>query len=173
MQISISSQFVAIRESIFLKYVVVLILLIELYTAFPFHVNCIAFLDLFLDFLGFFFFTDIFVYFWFKFKYYIFLRHTTTLPSLNKELYPVPDRIITENWSNWSHGTQPSLTQWIDEPCHVGPPETDGSWWRVLTKRGPLEKAVTNHSSIPALRTPWTVWKGRKIGHRKMNSLGQ
>ena len=74
MQISISSQFVAIRESIFLKYLVVLTPLIELYTVFPFHVNCIAFLDLFLDFLFFFFFfsTDIFVYFCFKFKYYIF-----------------------------------------------------------------------------------------------------
>ena len=61
MQISISSQFVAIRESIFLKYLVVLTPLIELYTVFPFHVNCIAFLDLFLDFLGFFFFLHIYI----------------------------------------------------------------------------------------------------------------
>ena len=172
MQISISSQFVAIRKSIFLKYVVVLTPLIELHTAFPFHVNCIAFLDLFLDFLGFFS-SQIYLYISVLNLSTTSFCDTTTLPSLNKELYPVPDRIITENWSNWSHGPQPSLTQWIDEPCHVGPPETDGSWWRVLTKRGPLEKAVTNHSSIPALRTPWTVWKGRKIGHWKMNSLGQ
>ena len=27
------------------------------------------------------------------------------------------------------------------------------SWWRVLTKRGPLEKGLANHSSILALRT--------------------
>ena len=32
-------------------------------------------------------------------------------------------------------------------------PCRDGSWWRVLTKRGPLEKGVANHFSILALRT--------------------
>ena len=40
------------------------------------------------------------------------------------------------------------------EPCCVGPPKTDGSWWRVLTKCGPLEKGMANHFSILALRTP-------------------
>ena len=34
----------------------------------------------------------------------------------------------------------------------------DESWWRVLTKCGPLEKGMANQFSIPALRTPWTVW---------------
>ena len=34
----------------------------------------------------------------------------------------------------------------------------DGSWWRVLTKCGLLEKGMANQFSIPALRTPWTVW---------------
>ena len=67
-------------------------------------------------------------------------------------------------------GPQPYLTQLNYEPFHVGPPKTDGSWWRVLTKRGPLEKGMANHFSILALRTPWTVWKGKKIGHWKMNS---
>ena len=28
---------------------------------------------------------------------------------------------------------------------------------------------MANHFSILALRTPWTVWKGKKIGHWKMN----
>ena len=37
----------------------------------------------------------------------------------------------------------------------------DGSWWRVLTKCGPLEKGLANHFSILALRTPWTVRKGK------------
>ena len=86
------------------------------------------------------------------------------------------DRIkttITESWSNWSHGPQPCLTQWNYEPCRVGPLKTDGSWWRVLTKRGPLEKGMANHFCIPALRTPWTVWKGKKIWHWKKNSSGQ
>ena len=37
-------------------------------------------------------------------------------------------------------------------------------------KRGPLEKWMASHFSILALRTPWTVWKSKKIGHWKMNS---
>ena len=49
---------------------------------------------------------------------------------------------------------------WLDEnyeTCHVGPPKMDGSWWRVLTKRGPLEKGMANYFSILALRTPNTL----------------
>jgi len=42
------------------------------------------------------------------------------------------------------------------------------SWWRVLTKYGPLEKRMANHFSILALKTPWTGWKGKKIWHWKM-----
>ena len=72
--------------------------------------------------------------------------------------------IITENYPIWSHGPQLCLTQWNHEPCHVGPPKMDGSWWRALTKCGPLEKGMANHFSILALRIPWTVWKGKKIG---------
>ena len=41
------------------------------------------------------------------------------------------------------------------------PQKTDGSWWRVLTKCGPLEKGMANHFSILALRTPWTVEKAK------------
>ena len=37
----------------------------------------------------------------------------------------------------------------------------------------PPEKGMANHFSILALRTPWTVWKGKKIEHWKMNSPGQ
>ena len=33
----------------------------------------------------------------------------------------------------------------------------DGSWWRVLTKCGPLEKGMANHFSILALRTPYDM----------------
>ena len=50
----------------------------------------------------------------------------------------------------WSHGPEPHLTQWNYKPCHVGPPKTDRSWWRVLTKHGPLEKGMANHLSILA-----------------------
>ena len=45
----------------------------------------------------------------------------------------------------------------------------DRSWWTVLTKHGPLEKGMANHFSFLALRIPWTVWKGKKIGHWKIN----
>ena len=62
----------------------------------------------------------------------------------------------------WSYGPQSCLTQWNYEPCWVGPPKMDGSWWRVLRKRGPLEQGTANHLSILALRTRRTVWKVKK-----------
>ena len=55
----------------------------------------------------------------------------------------------------------------------VGLPKMGGSWWRGLTQCGPLEKGMANHFSILALRTPWTVGKGKKIGYWKGNSPGQ
>ena len=73
----------------------------------------------------------------------------------------------------WSHGPKPCLTQWNYEPCRIEPPQMDGSWWRVLTKCGPVEKGVANHFSTLALRTAWTVWKGKKIGQWKMNFPGR
>ena len=69
--------------------------------------------------------------------------------------------------------SQPCLTQWNYEPCRGRPPKMNGSWWGVTTKRGALEKEKVNHFSICAMRTPWTVWKGRKIWHWKMSSPGQ
>ena len=73
-------------------------------------------------------------------------------------------------------GSQPCkgtcVTQWSSEPCHAGPPKTDGSQWRVLTKYGPLEEGMTNHSSILGARNPWIAWKGKKIWHRKMSPPG-
>ena len=51
----------------------------------------------------------------------------------------------------WTTALSNSVKLW---PCRVGPPRTDGSWWRVLTKCGPLEKGMANHFSILALRTP-------------------
>ena len=62
----------------------------------------------------------------------------------------------------WSYEPQPCLTQWSYKPRGVVPPKTDGLWWRVWTKRGPLQKGMANHLSILALRTPWTVRKGQE-----------
>ena len=55
---------------------------------------------------------------------------------------------------------QPCLIQWNHEPHHVEPSKTDRSWWRVLTKCGPLEKG--NHFNILALRTPWQYEKAKR-----------
>ena len=99
------------------------------------------------------------------------LSHQEASPKPLNLIHQKADRMkttITENWPNWSQGPQPCLTQWHYEPCCVGPPKTDGSWWRVLTKHGPLEKEMANHFSILALRIPRTVWKG-KIVSRAMN----
>ena len=44
----------------------------------------------------------------------------------------------------------------------AGQPKTGESWWRGLTERGPLEKGMTNHCSILALRTPVNSMKRQK-----------
>ena len=64
---------------------------------------------------------------------------------------------ITENFSNWSCGPQPCLTQWNYEPCHAGPPKIGYSEDMVHWRR------MANHFSMLASRTPWTVWKGLTI----------
>ena len=38
----------------------------------------------------------------------------------------------------------------------------DRLWWRALTQCSPRDKGMANHFSIHALRTPWTVLKGKK-----------
>ena len=53
----------------------------------------------------------------------------------------------------------------------MGQPKMGGSLWRDLTECGPLEKGMANHFSILALRTPWTVWKGKMIRYWKRNSF--
>ena len=70
----------------------------------------------------------------------------------------------------WTTALSNSMKLWA---CHVRPPKMDGSWWRVVTKCSPLEKGMAKHFSILSFRTPWTVWKSKKIGHWKMNSPGQ
>ena len=81
-----------------------------------------------------------------------------------------------EAWHAVIHGVTKSRT-WLSDwtklkPCPIGPPKIGGSWWRGLTDCGPLEKGMANHYSILALRTSWTVWKGKKIGHWVVNFPG-
>ena len=68
----------------------------------------------------------------------------------------------SESQPKWSYGSLPCVTQWSSATCCAGPPKMDGSWWRVLTKRGPLKKGMVNHFSILASRTSWTVWEDKK-----------
>ena len=42
----------------------------------------------------------------------------------------------------------------------MGPPKVDGSWWRGLTKHGPLEKGMANHFSV--LENPMNSMKRQK-----------
>ena len=46
--------------------------------------------------------------------------------------HKVSDMTEWLNWTEpiWSHGPQPCLIQRNYEPCHVGPPKMDGSWWK-------------------------------------------
>ena len=55
------------------------------------------------------------------------------------------------NLITWTTSLSNSRKLWA---MYVGPPKTDRSWWRVLTKRGPLEKGMANLFSILALRSP-------------------
>ena len=71
---------------------------------------------------------------------------------------------------SWGRGVRNATSY---EPCCVGPPKTDASQQRVLTKCCPLEKKMANYSSTLASKTSLTVWNGKKIWHQKMNPRGQ
>ena len=75
----------------------------------------------------------------------------------------------TNKLITWTTAWSNSVKLWA-MPCRA---TQHGSWWRGLTKHDPLEKGMANHFSILALRTPWTVWKGKKIWHWKRNSKAQ
>ena len=46
------------------------------------------------------------------------------------------------SWITALSGEGTCVSQLSYEPCHAGPPKTDRSWWRVLTKRGPRVKTT-------------------------------
>ena len=73
------------------------------------------------------------------------------------------------------------LLHWQAGSLPLAPPGKPSDRWllvsslrpHILTECGPLEKGMENHFSILALRTPWTVWKGKMIGYWKGNSPGR
>ena len=64
---------------------------------------------------------------------------------------------------SWGRGLCNSVSHTMQG--HPGP--TGHS--EVMTKRGPLEEEMVNHSSILSMRTLWTVWKDKKIWHQEMS----
>ena len=68
---------------------------------------------------------------------------------------------------SWGRGLCNSVSHTMQG--HPGP--TGHS--EVMTKRGPLEEEMVNHSSILSMRTLWTVWKDKKIWHQEMSPSGQ
>ena len=105
--------------------------------------------------------------------------HSQSFPSgiFHKPLiYQREDRMKNENHRKLSKlitWITACLTQGNYEPCLVEPLRMNASWWRFLTKHGPLEKGMADHFGILASRTPRTIWKGKKSLHWKMNSPGR
>ena len=85
----------------------------------------------------------------------------STTPSTHKR----------KEYLQYNHGWQSCVTQWSYEQCHTEPPKMEGSWWKVLTKRDPLEKGMVNHFNILASKTP--VWSQpcENMGATKMLKL--
>ena len=88
-----------------------------------------------------------------------FLLSVSPIRKLPKAPYPSPSE--GRQTEKHSYRKLTNLITWATalsnsnyEPCHVGPPKRDGSRWGVLTKCGPLEKGMTNHFRILALRSP-------------------
>ena len=72
------------------------------------------------------------------------------------ELFFSPIELLMETLKILLQGV---ISKWVSsyivelvKTWHVGPPKTEGSWWRGLTKHGSLEKGMTNHFRTLATR---------------------
>ena len=63
------------------------------------------------------------------------------------------ENLLTALYLSYQRGLHNSVKLWA---CHGGLPETDGLQWRALTKHGPQQEEIANHSSIFVRRIPWT-----------------
>ena len=60
----------------------------------------------------------------------------------------------SQKTSQHNHTRTIALSNSMELSHACGPPKMGGSWWRGLTECDPVEKGMTNHFSILALRTP-------------------
>ena len=92
-------------------------------------------------------------------------------------------------WTNLITRTTNSM----NEPCCVGPPKMEGSWWRVLKKCGQLVKWMANHFlpwepyehhekakrydterwTSQVVRCPICYWRSGEIVPQRMKRQGQ
>ena len=81
-----------------------------------------------------------------------------------------PQSQKTTNLITWTTALSNSMKLWAI-PCRA----TKDKLVMVESsgKMGSTGEGMADYFSILALRTPWTVWKGKMIGHWKMNSPGQ
>ena len=70
------------------------------------------------------------------------------------------------NLITWTTVLSNSMKLSHDVQGHPRWPGHGGDVWQSVV---PLEKGMTNHFSILASRTPWTVWKGKRIQHWMMS----
>ena len=102
---------------------------------------------------------------------YLLRRHSNTVPaqSLLGLWFMVLTRFVWALWTSLAGSGFDSKFN-FSPPTILTPPKMDSSWWKVLTKWGPLKKGMASQFSILALRTSRTVWKSKKIVHWKTNS---
>ena len=74
-------------------------------------------------------------------------NHSVTFETASK--YCILDSFV--DYDGYSISSKGFLTTVVDIMVII---MMDGSWWRVLTKSGPLEKGMENHFSLLAFGTP-------------------
>ena len=94
-----------------------------------------------------------------------FLHHRINKrPSIVKSL--LQWTTFCQNSSLW-----PVQLEWVIASLSYASPFATRRLWS--TEEGPLEREMATHSNILAVRTPWTVWKGKTTWQQKMSPQGQ
>ena len=95
-----------------------------------------------------------------------------TALSNSVKLWAMPCRATQDGWVM----VESSDKTWSTGEGNGKPLQYVVHWrkeWQTTSVCSPLEKGISNHFSILALRMPWTVWKGKKTGHWNMPNMLQ